>query len=1021
MSAESSRARKRDGSTSIGSARRGWGFASCAGLVSLLATIAACLTLATGAQAAAEAPVNVSPPTIGGAASEGSVLKAKNGEWRGGSLSYGYQWQRCEPECTNIPTATTSRYTARYVDIGTRLRVIVTASNSDGSAEAVSEETSEIAAVTPRIVEAPVISGAHEEGQLLTVSNGTWSGTPANSYSYQWERCNAAKHCDEIDGATESTYRASSEDVGDTLRVAVTATVSIVTPALSRTANSTPTPMIENGPPVALDLPAISGQLRVGGTLEAATGKWVGAQKISYVYSWQSCTIESSCSAVGSGSSYAVASSDVGHTIKLSITATNSRGTASSTSVPTPTVLGAGEDFAVAWGEDYRSQLGTTYRTMWEDRPMLVEGVSDVTALALGDSGSYQLHANGTISSEGASEFGTLGYGGRKATWEQGKSHVSVKGIDDATEVSAGGESGAALLADGAVVDWGNNGYGILGNGTGGFEKETGENQLEPKEVTKLNGLGVTSVVAGAATRYAILPGGRVDAWGNNHWGQLGVEWPTSCEKDGGCEPEYGYKHTRLLPGEPAHKCLTEVGWEICGKAPEPVISARGGAPLEDVKAVSAGAESAYALLENGEVLSWGNDGKGALGQSLEPGPHTGFTWPGKVMTGAGEPLQHVVAIDAGRTFVLALVEEEGHVHLVGWGADGAGALGAPTETCGHLNKKGGGKTWACDRYAARVSGPPGVEIAQIAASGDASAILGSDGKVYTIGSNGLGQLGRGPGCEQGGSEMGLYKPCYSTAWQAVPGLEHVQSIAAGQLDFGAVLAAGTAQPLPVIGHGSATHSVSLGWHLPDSETPQEIIYREWAHPGEEEVAESEGSEGGEPGELEEGEEPVEEGAGEPPKNGVLPGTGAFEVIEGEAVKVKTSVHVGDLLKGNAGTWSGTQPIGYEYQWLLCSSSKCSAIENATSTEFTIPNEEKYVGATIELQVTARNGVKPAGVADSAPTAVIKGEEEGRNAQATRVKVGDGLLLTGLAEEQYEVKLLSEQGKTRVLVVSPEP
>lgn len=747
-----------------------------------------------------------------------------------------------------------------------------------------------------------------------------------------------------------------------------------------------------------------------------------GAQPISYAYAWQSCTSESSCSTVGSSSSYTVASGDVGHTIKLSVIATNSRGSAASTSVPTPTVLGGSEDFAVAWGEDYRSELGTTYRTMWEDRPVLVGGVSSITSIAPGGSGTYELHSDGTISSEGASEYGTLGYGGRKATWEQGKSHVNVKGIENATEVSSGNEGAIALLADGTVVDWGNNAFGTLGNGTGGFEKETGENQLEPKEAKALNGLGVTSVVAGAGARYAILPGGRLDAWGDNHWGQLGVEWPTSCEKDGGCEPEYGYKHTRLLPGEPPHKCLTETGWELCGKVPEPVISARGGAPLEGITAVTGGAESAYALLEDGEVLSWGSDGKGQLGQSgVEPGAHTSFTWPGKVMLSATEPLKHVVAIDAGREFVLALVEEEHHLHLVGWGADGADMLGTATETCGHINKRGVGKTWACDRYATSISAPAGVEIEQIAASGTAAAVLGTEGKVYTIGSNALGQLGRGPGCEQGGSEMGLYKSCYSATWQAVPGLEHVQSIAGGNLDFGAVLAAGTAQPLPVVGHGSAPQSVSLGWDLPDGETPQDAVYREWAHPGEEEVAEGEGSEGGEEGE--EGEEPVEEGTGEPPTDSVRPGVGAFEVIEGETVKVKTSVHVGDLLKGTAGTWSGTQPINYEYQWLLCRSSKCSAIPNATGTEFTIPNEEAYVGATIELQVTARNGVKPAGVEDSFPTDVIKGEEEGREAKAVKVGVGgdDGLLLTGLSEEQYEVKLVTEQGKARVLVLAPEP
>ena len=43
-----------------------------------------------------------------------------------------FQWQRCEPEleCTDIPLATTPEYTARYVDIGSTLRVLITATNT---------------------------------------------------------------------------------------------------------------------------------------------------------------------------------------------------------------------------------------------------------------------------------------------------------------------------------------------------------------------------------------------------------------------------------------------------------------------------------------------------------------------------------------------------------------------------------------------------------------------------------------------------------------------------------------------------------------------------------------------------------------------------------------------------------------------------------------------------------------------------------------------------------------------------
>lgn len=65
----------------------------------------------------------------------------------------------------------------------------------------------------------PGISGTTTEGQELTDVPGTWEGSPT-SYSYQWERCNAAgEGCQAISGATGKTYTLTSADVGSTIRV----------------------------------------------------------------------------------------------------------------------------------------------------------------------------------------------------------------------------------------------------------------------------------------------------------------------------------------------------------------------------------------------------------------------------------------------------------------------------------------------------------------------------------------------------------------------------------------------------------------------------------------------------------------------------------------------------------------------------------------------------------------------------------------------------------------------------------
>ena len=68
----------------------------------------------------------------------------------------------------------------------------------------------------------PTISGTPRVGEELTASNGTWTGG-ATSFTYQWQRCTSSTTCANVDGATARTYGVRSADVGNTLRVAVTA------------------------------------------------------------------------------------------------------------------------------------------------------------------------------------------------------------------------------------------------------------------------------------------------------------------------------------------------------------------------------------------------------------------------------------------------------------------------------------------------------------------------------------------------------------------------------------------------------------------------------------------------------------------------------------------------------------------------------------------------------------------------------------------------------------------------------
>lgn len=201
-------------------------------------------TIMAGRMHAELSPVATRVPVITGTAQEGQTLAASKGVWLRKPSSYAYQWRRCNAAgeaCSAIPGATGATYVLVAADVGSTMRVAVTARNSVGSALAVSAQTAVVApSAPPGNSSPPVITGLAQQGQMLTGSTGTWSGSPT-SFAYQWQRCDTTgAACADVPAATAQTYAVGPADAGFRLRLAVTATNA----AGSATAVSAPTDAI---------------------------------------------------------------------------------------------------------------------------------------------------------------------------------------------------------------------------------------------------------------------------------------------------------------------------------------------------------------------------------------------------------------------------------------------------------------------------------------------------------------------------------------------------------------------------------------------------------------------------------------------------------------------------------------------------------------------------------------------------------------------------------------------------------
>jgi alpha-tubulin suppressor-like RCC1 family protein len=244
--------------------------------------------------------------------------------------------------------------------------------------------------------------------------------------------------------------------------------------------------------------------------------------------------------------------------------------------------------------------------------------------------------------------------------------------------------------------------------------------------------IGMAATATASATDYGAV------SWGGNSSGQLGDgtdSGPNVCRED---------PHCSATP-------VTVSGLR------KVTAVATGGA--------NGGGNNGLALLKNGEVMAWGSNEYGQLGDGRTTGPETCFTWttePCSLTPVAVSGLRKVTAVATSGTHSLALLKNG---KVMAWGSNVYGQLGDRTTTESDVP--------------VAVSGLSGVTA--IAASYYFNLALLRNGTVVAWGANGQGQLGDGTnaGPETCQTQFEGPVPCSLTP-VAVSGLSGVTAIAAG-------------------------------------------------------------------------------------------------------------------------------------------------------------------------------------------------------------------------------------------------
>jgi alpha-tubulin suppressor-like RCC1 family protein len=281
------------------------------------------------------------------------------------------------------------------------------------------------------------------------------------------------------------------------------------------------------------------------------------------------------------------------------------------------------EDGSVrCWG-----QLGDVASLGLNKTPTLVPGVSGATSITASLDHGCATVQGGSLRCWGQNDFGQLGDGSQTAFMSSPQPAVTVAQITTAISVAAGIRFNCAVLADGATLCWGDDGFGQFGSAALPTNPNTQSTPF-PTAVSRIT-QGV-AVAVDYDLECVLLANGGVMCWGENNSGQVG---------NGSATPRNSIPY------------------------PVPVYG------ISDAVSVSVGVVSACALSADGSVHCWGENHFGQLGD----GTTSDSAKPVKV-----NGLPEAIAIAAGNSSSCALIKG-GTVQC--WGNNAFGSLGDGTTT----------------------------------------------------------------------------------------------------------------------------------------------------------------------------------------------------------------------------------------------------------------------------------------------------------------------------------------------------